>query len=212
MKTDVIIPALNEEKTIGNIIKVFKGHPSIGMVLVMVDDETTDITAKIANYSGANVRRRAGLHGKGQLIQLGLESVVGSHVILCDGDYTRFNSHHVDMVIPRADDEQRIIIPNHPTAWEWKEHGLKIPFDGNAWAWNSGLRSFPVDMAYGAELHGYLVETQLNQSAKILGIYTAMSYESSLHAPLRFTEKRLAAMEADRQWGLEHGVFDAADE
>ena len=39
----VIIPVLNEEKTVGKIIKQFKGNPKVGEVIV-VDDKSFDDT------------------------------------------------------------------------------------------------------------------------------------------------------------------------
>ncbi len=51
----VIIPALNEEKNIEIAIKVFLNSPFIDEVIVSIDPNTTDNTAKISKKSGAKV-------------------------------------------------------------------------------------------------------------------------------------------------------------
>jgi len=50
----VIIPALNEEKTIGKIVKFCLKDPLVAEVIV-VDDKSTDHTAMEAFKSGAKV-------------------------------------------------------------------------------------------------------------------------------------------------------------
>ena len=50
----VIIPALNEEKTIGSVVKFCLADPLVSEVIV-VDDRSTDHTADKAIKSGAKV-------------------------------------------------------------------------------------------------------------------------------------------------------------
>ena len=207
---DVIIPALNEQETIGQIVREFRKHPRIREVNVMVDGETTDDTYSVALNAGAVVYRLLGVTGKGQLIRWGLTTIVTEYVVLSDADYTGLNHHTITLLAPqyRPMRQMRIVVPKTPTKKEWRDSKFPIEFNHTAWAWNSGLRSFPTDLAYGIEFHGYLTETQLNKAAKEREYEVSLIPEASLHAPLRFTQKRMEAMEADRQWGLKNGVFD----
>jgi hypothetical protein len=87
--------------------------------------------------------------------------------------------------------------------------GAPFPFNPTAWGVNSGLRSFPKFLVADITLHGYLVETQLNQEARKQGIVIEYLSESALVQPLRFSERRLEAMEEDRAWGVANGVLHA---
>jgi glycosyltransferase involved in cell wall biosynthesis len=206
---EVIIPALNEAKSIHHIVRACLGAPSIWQVHVAVDDATTDDTADVAYEAGAIIHRHPGLKGKGQLIKHVIPSTGTARIMLCDADYTRFSSHIAEMTtaIHHPYDQMRIIVAKHPSAAQWKVGGAPFPFYPSAWGVNSGLRSFPRDMVKGLDLHGYLTETQLNQAAARYGVEVVQIYESAFEQPLRFSQGRLQAMEEDRQWGIANGVL-----
>lgn len=208
---DVIIPALNEAHTVSGVVRAFTGQPNVQRVFVAVDAATTDATARVASFAGAHVLTPQ-VSGKGQLVTLALEHTDTPRVVLSDADYTRITSATAWQVVAAdiPDNEMRIAIPRMPVSAEWKDSGFNVPFDAHAWAVNSGLRSFPASMVQGVEFHGYLLETMLNRLAREKGIPVSMTYCASLRAPLRFTERRLKAMEEDRQWGIDHGVFSEA--
>lgn len=209
-KYTVIIPALNEEQTIENIIRVFKGLPSITDIHVMVDDRTTDRTQEIANYAGAATWRMVGVQGKGELVEFGLTMVHTENVILSDADYTRFPSNVTYLLAPiTLGKEMRIIVPRIPGPAQWEISGFPYPFDLFAWGMMSGLRSFPMEMLKDTTgFHGYLLENQLNQAAERQGYAISRMLENGVVAPLRFTEARMEALKADLQWGRENGVLD----
>jgi hypothetical protein len=178
---------------------------------VAVDDMTTDSTDDVAYEAGAIVHRHPGIIGKGQLIKRVIPDTGTARIMLCDADYTRFSPHIAEMTtaIHHPFDTMRIIVARHPTPAQWKVGGAPFPFYASAWGVNSGLRSFPRGLAVDLDLHGYLVETQLNQAAQTRGVLVEQIYESALVQPLRFSERRLEAMEADRLWGLANGVLHA---
>jgi glycosyltransferase involved in cell wall biosynthesis len=210
---EVIIPALNERSTIRHIVRACQHAPSVYIVHVVVDDATTDDTAKIAYEAGAEVHGSPGVAGKGQLIDYVLPLIGTERVMLCDGDYTRFSPHIAELAAGANLPEKtmRIMVPKYPSLPEWQTGGAPFPFYSSAWGVNSGLRSFPTWLAGGMdkELHGYLVETQLNKEAMTHGVAIEQLYEPSFVQPLRFSARRLEAMETDRQWGLAHGVLGA---
>ena len=76
MKLAVIIPAFNEEATIGTAIKAIpKLNDRISKTEVIVDDDgSTDKTAAIARKEGAFVVSHHGNKGVGKAFQTGTEA------------------------------------------------------------------------------------------------------------------------------------------
>lgn len=80
----VIIPALNEEKTIGNIVKFCLSDPLVAEVIV-VDDKSTDHTAEVAAKNGAKVIV-SDLRGKGISMKDGIRQAYNDLIVFLDGD------------------------------------------------------------------------------------------------------------------------------
>ena len=80
----VIIPALNEEKTIGNVVRFCLSDPLVAEVIV-VDDRSTDDTAKEALKSGAKVII-SDVRGKGISMKDGLRQAYNEIIIFLDAD------------------------------------------------------------------------------------------------------------------------------
>jgi len=86
MKTCVLIPAYNEEDSIGTLIN---GIRRFGLESVIVDDGSKDRTAEIAERSGARVLRNAKNMGKGATLSRGFNYLLQNNcevVITMDGD------------------------------------------------------------------------------------------------------------------------------
>ncbi|WP_406655715.1 S-layer glycoprotein N-glycosyltransferase AglJ [Methanolobus sp. ZRKC2] len=81
----VLIPALNEEATIGQVIKDFRAE-GFDNILVM-DGHSTDRTRDIAESEGAKVIIQHG-KGKGQAIQEAFEIIDNDYIVMVDGDGT----------------------------------------------------------------------------------------------------------------------------
>lgn len=81
----VIIPTLNEEKTIGKVIQHCLGdHPAVTEVIV-VDDQSTDNTRKVAEKAGAKVIISA-VRGKGYSMKEGIDESTNQLLVFLDGD------------------------------------------------------------------------------------------------------------------------------
>ena len=80
----VIIPALNEEKTIGNVVKYCLSEPLVSEVIV-VDDKSTDHTAQNASKSGAKVIV-SDVRGKGISMKDGIRQAYNDLIVFLDGD------------------------------------------------------------------------------------------------------------------------------
>jgi dolichol-phosphate hexosyltransferase len=96
----IIIPTLNEEKSIGKVIdeipqKILEDSGyKVGIIVV---DGSTDRTAEIASSKGAQViieKRR----GKGRAIRTALEKVEADYLFMIDGDYTYSPTYIPEMI------------------------------------------------------------------------------------------------------------------
>ena len=98
MKISALIPAYNEERTIGKIVSILVARDDIDKVLV-VDDGSTDNTKEIAEEAGADVMKYSHNHGKGAAIQAGIDSLVTDAILLLDGDLVGLNDEHISKLL-----------------------------------------------------------------------------------------------------------------
>src|SRR5580658_1595276 len=84
--TTVLIPCLNEERTIGDVVKAFREQLP-GATVYVYDNNSTDGTAAVAAAGGAMVRRVA-MPGKGNVVRRMFADVDADIYVLVDGDGT----------------------------------------------------------------------------------------------------------------------------
>ena len=96
----VVIPAKDEEKTIGLVLKdlnkVIYDIRSYAFEVIVVDDGCRDRTAAIARKYKANVVENKGVHGKGKALACGFRHCKGDYIVMLDADYS-----HMPEDIPR---------------------------------------------------------------------------------------------------------------
>ncbi len=97
-KISVIIPAFNEENSIADVIKTASQHWAVGEIIV-VDDGSTDTTAKQAVRAGAKLYSMAKNQGKGKAMEMGVK--LASHSIICflDADICGLTKKMMDKII-----------------------------------------------------------------------------------------------------------------
>jgi glucosyl-3-phosphoglycerate synthase len=102
----VVIPARDEEATVGTIVATIRRHLAERVPLVdeivVVDSRSTDGTAAVARAEGARVvhqddvtRGLPRLEGKGDALWAGLAASTGDIVAFVDGDLRDFSPHFV---------------------------------------------------------------------------------------------------------------------
>ncbi len=96
----IIIPARDEEKTIGLVLKdlnevIYKLN-SYEFEVIVVDDGSIDKTRDAAEQNKARVVANKGEHGKGRAMAAGFKEAKGSIIIMLDADYS-----HMPGDIPR---------------------------------------------------------------------------------------------------------------
>lgn len=105
MTISVIIPAYNEEKTVGNVIKVVKSLSYIDEIIV-VNDGSLDKTEEVAEEAGATVISHVKNRGKGAAIKTGFKNSEGDIAVFLDADLQKLSPGQVDkMIQPILNDE-----------------------------------------------------------------------------------------------------------
>jgi len=100
MKVAAIVPAYNEESTIGTVVSTLTSSPLIHEVLV-VDDGSQDLTPIIAKEAGARVITLDQNVGKGGAMKIGAESTDADVLLFIDADLIGFNHNHIaDLLRP----------------------------------------------------------------------------------------------------------------
>jgi glycosyltransferase involved in cell wall biosynthesis len=93
----VVIPAYNEARSIGDVVRAVASAAPWGEIIV-VDDGSSDDTAGCAAGAGADVVRHPYNKGNGAAVKSGIRRASGSFVLIIDGD-----GQH------RADDAHRMV-------------------------------------------------------------------------------------------------------
>ncbi|MDK2974658.1 MAG: dolichol-phosphate hexosyltransferase [Methanofollis sp.] len=93
----ILIPTLNEAPTIGDLVLAFRAR-GYGRILVM-DGNSTDGTAGLAETAGARVRLQSG-KGKGNAIIEAADIIDLPYVLMLDGDGTYLPEDAEKMLLP----------------------------------------------------------------------------------------------------------------
>ncbi len=81
----ILIPTLNEGKTIGGLVREFK---SLGYQdILVIDGHSSDDTVKNAENAGAKVIIQSG-KGKGQAVSQAFQLITNKYIVMMDGDGT----------------------------------------------------------------------------------------------------------------------------
>lgn len=95
-KISVIIPALNEEKTIAKVIRIAQNSNNVDEVIV-IDDKSVDRTVKISKAMGARVITGTEL-GKGSSMLDGLRAAKNDILVYLDADVETYDKNIVELL------------------------------------------------------------------------------------------------------------------
>jgi polyisoprenyl-phosphate glycosyltransferase len=98
MKPSTVIPAFNEQLTVGEVTKVVTEHPFINEVIV-VNDGSTDDTSRVAKASGAVVIDLKENIGKGGAMLFGAMKADADIILFLDADLIGLTHEHVSQLL-----------------------------------------------------------------------------------------------------------------
>jgi glycosyltransferase involved in cell wall biosynthesis len=107
MSVTVVIPALNEEETIVGVLDGIPG--TIADLVIVVDNGSTDATARLAQAHGALVVRED-RRGYGAACYAGFQTTSAEVVVFMDGDGADNPVQIADLVAPILSDEADLVI------------------------------------------------------------------------------------------------------
>ncbi|MEW5921092.1 MAG: glycosyltransferase family 2 protein [Bacillota bacterium] len=100
MEAIAIIPAYNEEKTIGSVLEVLEKVSLIKKIIV-VSDGSTDNTVEVARNYNVEVIELEENRGKGGALKAGLENLTADVVLFLDADLIGLTVEHVhNLLLP----------------------------------------------------------------------------------------------------------------
>jgi len=97
-KVAAIIPALNEAKTIGNVLSVVKQSPLINEIIV-VSDGSTDGTCDVVGGFDIRCVEHEVNQGKGQAMTTGVENTDAEVIIFFDADLKNLTVDHIELLL-----------------------------------------------------------------------------------------------------------------
>ncbi len=101
-----IIPAYNEEKTIGGVLSVLAKCKEIDEIIV-VSDGSTDGTARVARkFKGVKVVELAENRGKGGAMRAGLEHTQAEIILFLDADLIGLREDHITTLLKPVVNEE----------------------------------------------------------------------------------------------------------
>ncbi|TYP54287.1 glycosyltransferase family 2 protein [Thermosediminibacter litoriperuensis] len=105
MPVAVVIPAYNEEKTVGNILRLLKSIEFIDEI-ILVSDGSTDNTASIGKSCGVRVIELTQNSGKVSAVMHGVKSTDADVILLLDADLIGLKREHVsDLLRPVLEED-----------------------------------------------------------------------------------------------------------
>jgi glycosyltransferase involved in cell wall biosynthesis len=119
-----LIPALNEEDTIGSVVLGTQKHVD---KIIVIDDGSTDKTAEIVRLAGAEVAQHAKNEGKGIALKTGFKVAkkYNADVVVCiDADGQHNPDDIPEMIAPILSGEAEMVIGSR---YINKEHKKDIP-------------------------------------------------------------------------------------
>jgi glycosyltransferase involved in cell wall biosynthesis len=98
VKVSAVVPAHDEESTVGGVVAALVAHPLVAEVIV-VDDASTDDTAEQAREAGARVVSMPENGGKAAAMERGVAAARHDVIFFSDADLTGLSADKVSRVV-----------------------------------------------------------------------------------------------------------------
>ncbi|WP_321423225.1 glycosyltransferase family 2 protein [uncultured Methanobacterium sp.] len=176
-KTTFLLPAYNEEKSIGYVLKVIsESYPDAK--IIVVDNNCDDKTPEIAASYGATVIHEK-RQGKGFSIKKGLETIDSEYIIMLDADNTYDPNEALKLLKSLKKSKSDVILGNRLTDKRCKDSITRFNLIGNYilsflasilyskisdvctgyWVFNRGVKDYILNT--GIESNGFELEVEI---------------------------------------------------
>jgi glycosyltransferase involved in cell wall biosynthesis len=158
MKVSVVIPAFNEEEGVGPVVAELHDvleRSGIGGEIIVVDDGSSDKTARAAAAAGARVLRHRSNRGYGAALKSGIAAAGNEYVVITDADGT-YPSQYIPDMLARLERSDMVVgariggnvkIPKIRRPAKWVLNRLaNYMVNARIPDLNSGLRAFRRDI------------------------------------------------------------------
>ncbi len=98
-KVSCIIPAYNEGKRIGNVLKVIVNHPLIDEVIAINDGSTDNTLDEIKKYKTVKLISYKENKGKSYAVMRGIEKSKGNLIVFIDADLHGLNKDNITQLV-----------------------------------------------------------------------------------------------------------------
>ncbi|MBU0502987.1 MAG: glycosyltransferase family 2 protein [Candidatus Omnitrophota bacterium] len=148
MKLSIIIPAYNEERTIGEVLKqIFDLRLGFDFEVIVVNDGSTDATLDKVKNSGFEVicLNLAKNMGKGAAIRRGIQDTTGDIILIQDADLEYSPQDYPALIQPILSGESKVV------------YGSRILKRSNSYSykhfyWGGRLVSWWTNFLYGSRI------------------------------------------------------------
>ena len=213
----VLIPALDEERTLATVIDAVLGSP-VSLEVVLVDDGSTDRTWDIMRSRDDGRRVRAFRHerngGKGAAIRTALQQARGQVVLIQDADLEYDPSDYAKLLEPIIEGRASVVygsraFTSHSAYSFWYVMGNRLVTLATNVMYNcylsdmeTGYKVMPREVMLGLELEARGFELEPEITAKLLRLRHRI-YEVPISYAARSREegKKLTAMDGVRALG-----------
>ncbi len=106
-RTSIIIPAHNEEQSIGNVLRALSRW-SERVEIIVVDDGSTDCTGQVAQSAGVRVIRHLHNKGYGAALKTGIRAAAGNLIVIMDAD-SEHSADQIELLLNALDDNDMVV-------------------------------------------------------------------------------------------------------
>lgn len=99
MEVAAIIPAYNEENTIGDVISTLKSSPGVDRIIIVSDGSEDNTVNAAAQYEEVEIIELLDNRGKGGAIKAGLDRCDSEIILILDADLIGLSVSHVEALL-----------------------------------------------------------------------------------------------------------------